>query len=235
MNDINDYGNATIDSLNQYVENKGGKLFIHDFNDENHQDNLWFGGVIASITYKGYEFTICANGDVRAWLLDESGEEITRVKDKGNNNNFWHVMHQYIESDEALNTLRECGRLMVEDSNWWELFCTDPDCTKSIVLDYACTLSEAITETADMFDELLDYFELPAKCEEYRQITHNEFHQLKEGDVVYIRCIGADPEYSKGRVIRPAFFNSDADEPGWELETSNGFCDEYSVYTKKEN
>ena len=35
-------------------------------------------------------------------------------------------------------------------------------------------------------------------------------------------------------VIRPMFWNSDADEPDWEVETDNGFVDIYSIYEVKE-
>ena len=60
-----------------------------------------------------------------------------------------------------------------------------------------------------------------------RRITRPEFCNLKPGDEVFIRC---GESTFKAVVVRPAFYNADADEPDWEIETTNGFCDEYSIY-----
>ena len=64
-----------------------------------------------------------------------------------------------------------------------------------------------------------------------REITHEEFMNLKRGDVVYLRIGG---QIDKSVVTSPGtFWNCDADEPGWEVETTNGFSDEYSLLVKK--
>ena len=63
-----------------------------------------------------------------------------------------------------------------------------------------------------------------------RRISHEEFLNLKAGDIVYLK-IGKHTFQSK--VVREAFYNYDAEEWGWEVETDNGYCDEYSVYVKK--
>lgn len=60
------------------------------------------------------------------------------------------------------------------------------------------------------------------------RITHEEFCNLKPGDIVYIACGGG--KLYKSKVLKKPFYNSDADEPDWEVETDNGFCDEYSLY-----
>ena len=146
-----------IETLSKYVADKGAVLNIIDFNDETHQDSLWFGGEVATIKYKGCELSIYANGDVRTWLFDENGEEIARVKDRCNNSNFYSAMYQYVESDEELYALRENGRLVIDDGNWWELFCNNPDCSESVVLD-ASFISEAIKEVADSLDEMVEWF-----------------------------------------------------------------------------
>ena len=60
-----------------------------------------------------------------------------------------------------------------------------------------------------------------------RKITHREFQELKIGDVVFLKC--GDDIY-KSEITRKPFYNSDADEPDWEVETTNGFADEFSLY-----
>ena len=62
-----------------------------------------------------------------------------------------------------------------------------------------------------------------------QQITYNGFFALKPGDSVYIKCGG---KFYLSKVIREPFFNHDAEEPDWEVETTNGFSDQYSVYIK---
>jgi hypothetical protein len=64
-----------------------------------------------------------------------------------------------------------------------------------------------------------------------------EINQLEEGDEIAI-CINNNPpdkmEFITATVIRPMFWNSDADEPNWEVETTNGFVDAFSIYEVKE-
>lgn len=62
-----------------------------------------------------------------------------------------------------------------------------------------------------------------------RPISWEEFHALKIGDTVYIKT---DDTFHAAQVTRPAFYNSDADEPDWEVETTNGFSDCYSLYVR---
>ena len=37
-------------------------------------------------------------------------------------------------------------------------------------------------------------------------------------------------EFINATVVRPMFWNSDADEPDWEIETDKCFTDIYSIY-----
>ena len=71
----------------------------------------------------------------------------------------------------------------------------------------------------------------------FRRMEHNEIKELEVGDSVTI-CVYSDMsnkiEFVNATVIRPLFWNNDADEPCWELETTNGFVDAYSVYEVKE-
>lgn len=62
-----------------------------------------------------------------------------------------------------------------------------------------------------------------------RMITEEEFHNLKVGDIVYIKASG----YTfQGKVLNKPIWNSDADEPDWEVETTNGWIDMYSLYVR---
>lgn len=60
-----------------------------------------------------------------------------------------------------------------------------------------------------------------------RMLTLTEFHALKKGDKVFVRVHDTLVE---SEIMNKPFYNSDADEPDWEVETSNGFCDIYSLY-----
>lgn len=55
-------------------------------------------------------------------------------------------------------------------------------------------------------------------------------HNLKVGDKVLLRV---GDKFYKSEVTREAFWNSDSDEPCWEIETTNGSADEYSVWTER--
>lgn len=55
--------------------------------------------------------------------------------------------------------------------------------------------------------------------QKYRWMTEEEFRNIKAGDSVICEI---DGRMSRETVITGAFFNYDADEPGWEIETLNG-------------
>lgn len=62
-----------------------------------------------------------------------------------------------------------------------------------------------------------------------KMIDWKDFLKLKKDDIVYV-AVGN--HVYKSRVVRSPFYNADADEPDWEVETDNGFCDVYSLYVK---
>lgn len=64
-----------------------------------------------------------------------------------------------------------------------------------------------------------------------RNLTEKEFMDLRKGAKVYVR-IGENFYYSE--VLRSAFYNPDAEEPGWEIETTQGYCDNNSLYIETE-
>ncbi len=74
----------------------------------------------------------------------------------------------------------------------------------------------------------------------FRQLEPSEVRDLEVGEEV---CIGVYSEKEDGKrqlelipsvVTKTAYYNSDCDEPGWEIETNNGVTDLYSLYTKPE-
>lgn len=70
----------------------------------------------------------------------------------------------------------------------------------------------------------------------FRQMEFSEIKELEAGDKIAI-CVHMDfpnkATFVTATVVRPMFWNSDADEPDWEVETNNGFVDVYSIYEVK--
>lgn len=64
------------------------------------------------------------------------------------------------------------------------------------------------------------------KSHALRAMTEEEFRKLRPGDIVFLSVYG---QPYQSRILGRPFWNSDADEPGWEVETSNGFSDMYSL------
>lgn len=63
-----------------------------------------------------------------------------------------------------------------------------------------------------------------------RSIKPQEFMNLKKGNIVYSK-VGKHTFQHK--ITRETFWNSDADEPDYEVETTNGFYDIYSLYIRE--
>lgn len=67
----------------------------------------------------------------------------------------------------------------------------------------------------------------------FRRMEYSEIKELEVGDKIAI-CIYMnipnEAKFMNATVVRPMFWNSDADEPDWEVETTNGFVDIYSIY-----
>lgn len=71
----------------------------------------------------------------------------------------------------------------------------------------------------------------------FRRMEFSEIKELDAGDKIAI-CVHMDfpkkATFVMAIVVRPMFWNSDSDEPDWEVETNNGFVDIYSIYEAKE-
>lgn len=71
----------------------------------------------------------------------------------------------------------------------------------------------------------------------FRRMEYTEVKELEIGDEIAICTYMDIPNKAKfvnAIVTRPMFWNADADEPNWEVETDNGFVDIYSIYEVKE-
>lgn len=67
----------------------------------------------------------------------------------------------------------------------------------------------------------------------FRRLEENEVKQLQPGDKITVCTLFNLPHEAKftdAIVVSPAFFNSDADEPDWEIDTTIGYSDIYSIY-----
>ena len=64
-----------------------------------------------------------------------------------------------------------------------------------------------------------------------KQIEPSEAFKLKVGDIIAIGIRAGDKiKLIPAKVTREAFYNADADEPDYDIETNNGFSDLYSLY-----
>lgn len=67
----------------------------------------------------------------------------------------------------------------------------------------------------------------------FRRMGFSEVKELEVGDKICI-CVYMDipnkAKFINATVVTPLFWNYNADEPDWEVETTNGFVDTYSIY-----
>ena len=66
----------------------------------------------------------------------------------------------------------------------------------------------------------------------FRRMEFTEIKDLEIGDKIYIGIedIPNKIEFVSATIVQPLFWNHDADEPDWEVETTNGYVDVYSIY-----
>lgn len=71
----------------------------------------------------------------------------------------------------------------------------------------------------------------------FRRMEFSEIKQLEPGDEVAV-CVYMEfphtARFIRSTVVTPLFWNSDADTPNWEIETTSCFADIYSIYDVKE-
>lgn len=67
----------------------------------------------------------------------------------------------------------------------------------------------------------------------FRRMGFSEIKQLEVGDKICICTYTDIPnkiKFVNATVVRPMFWNNDIYKPDWEVETTNGFVDTYSIY-----
>ena len=70
---------------------------------------------------------------------------------------------------------------------------------------------------------------------QYHFVSMAEAKKLKKGDIIFIGLRNRTSlTYQKAVVLSPLFWNSDSDEPDYELETTNGFVDINSIFLPKD-
>lgn len=145
--------------LMNHVKRKGGVLEVLEFIDIEHQNNLWYGGNVAEIKYKGYRLVIAAVGDVKVEVADENDNYVGYVKDKNNAGIFYKEFRHFIRDDKHLVKLIANNHIIFENNNWWECFMYLPDGTfvDMMMALESDLLSEAILEVADSMDEIIEY------------------------------------------------------------------------------
>lgn len=145
--------------LMNHVKRKGGVLEVLDFIDIEHQNNLWYGGNVAEIKYKGYRLVIAAVGDVKVEVADENDNYEGYVKDKNNAGIFYSEFRSSIRNDRHLVKLIAENHIIFENNNWWECFMYLPDGTfvDMMMALESDLISEAILEVADSMDEIIEY------------------------------------------------------------------------------
>lgn len=73
--------------------------------------------------------------------------------------------------------------------------------------------------------------------QQYRPVSMAEAKKIKTGNIIFIGLRNESSSgltYQKAVVLSPLFWNSDSDEPDYELETTNGFVDINSIYLPKD-
>lgn len=97
--------------------------------------SLWYGGTVVNIKYKGWNFELCANGDVYADLYHKDDPSYPRlhVKDKRNGGQLGEELPAYIATDKELRSAlchsHSGYQLILDYGNWWECFPIDPQGT----------------------------------------------------------------------------------------------------------
>lgn len=138
--------------------------YLQPMLDSNHRNSLWYGGDVLTVNYKGYDLTLCANGDVICDYQHSKDGPLIQVSDKSNHAIFLEQLKNAIPNDETLkNLLLEAAsssetlpKLTVVDTNWWEVFVSkDGQEITSCVLDSE-NYDDALTEMIDNAEKILD-------------------------------------------------------------------------------
>ena len=157
--------NEELNFLKEEEEKSGVKITIKQFIDKNHLDCIWYGGEVASISYKGYTITIGAYGDI---ILDGrvNGRDFY-VKDKENAGWVYNELGSELD-DERFYALADCEPKPGDDfidivsSNWFEVNLIDPDGNwidlgffENVLQNNLLDNLHGVSEYTDMVDEYI--------------------------------------------------------------------------------
>ena len=127
--------------------------------------SIWYGGFLASVTSGESEFSLYANGDVRAYLVDKpTNETIVYVKDKSNSGRFGEEMSQYIKNDthlmEIIKQEDPIYNLEMDNNNWFEVFLDklNGEETNESFVSECDNIFEAIAEIVENIEKWSDEY-----------------------------------------------------------------------------
>ena len=158
------YEEVKINKMKKHIEElKSNIKYLQPIINPNKQNSLWYGGDVATIAYKGFIFTLTANGDVIGQLwLPEPYNSLIFMKDKSNHAIFNEKFKQYLLSDEDIHEAlanepsNEIKWLQMEDTNWWEIFVTKNGQQITSVICDSENYEEAIDEMIDQMDTIIE-------------------------------------------------------------------------------
>lgn len=127
--------------------------------------SLWYGGEVASISYRRYKFLLSATGDVYAGLINkmDGNCSLFYLKDKNNGGFLADELIPYIKTDTelyaAIRGTHKRYLLELEHNNWWECFLID---LEGNYFDLMMALNsdgvfDAIAEILIKMDEIIEH------------------------------------------------------------------------------
>ena len=97
-------------------------ITLLQFAGDKYLTDLFYGGLVVTAKYKGYDINIEVVGDVVAHLKDEDLQsDLAYVKDKGNSGRFFDEMSPYV-SDDNMQQLIHSERLTIDYGNWFSFY-----------------------------------------------------------------------------------------------------------------
>lgn len=139
---------------------------FHELHDLEHLHSMWYGGMVATINFEGWEFEIGAYGEIHADLFKVDPETLEtelleRIVDNHNGEKFLSAMRGRIPNDQVLLDIRNVDynglRLEVHNGNWWACSPTSPsgEVQDDLDLDLDSNLFNAIFDAIWGMNEFL--------------------------------------------------------------------------------
>lgn len=199
-------------------------------------DCIWYGGFIGSISYKDYEISIHATGDVRARLY-KNGKEIAFVKDRGENGRFYDEFNSFISSDKELydaftNNSSDKGICLELDNNNWLEFRVYNIKTASY-LDFAIFSNIIDTNNVlEAFNNIKDYIEMINDYERNEYINfQKQIIQIDTEEAKYLQDLldATDIDFNKKKIAEDSTIET------FTANFSNGFFADIKVCSGQNN